>query len=58
VKLLIEDLVKVGPVASLAVIAVAFAIGIIASVRADRSYPQADEHREERRAEAHARSGF
>jgi tellurite resistance protein TerC len=58
VKLLIEDLVKVGPVASLAVIAVAFTIGIIASVRADRSDPQADEHREERRAEAHARSGF
>jgi tellurite resistance protein TerC len=58
VKLLVEDLVKVGPVASLAVIAVAFAIGIIASIRADRSDPQAEEHREERRAEAHARSGF
>ena len=48
VKLLIEDLVYVGPVASLAVIAVAFAIGIGLSVRADRHDPQAEEHREER----------
>ena len=48
VKLLIEDLVKVGPVPSLAVIAVAFAVGIALSVRADRRDPQAEEHREER----------
>jgi TerC family integral membrane protein len=48
VKLLIEDLVYVGPVASLAVIAIAFAIGIALSVRADRHDPQAEEHREER----------
>ena len=48
VKLLIEDLVYVGPVESLAVIAVAFAIGIALSVRADRHDPQAEEHREER----------
>jgi tellurite resistance protein TerC len=48
VKLLIEDLVKVGPVPSLAVIAVAFTIGIVLSVRADRRDPQAEEHREER----------
>ena len=48
VKLLIEDLVYVGPVASLAVIAVAFTIGILLSVRADRRDPHADEKREER----------
>ena len=48
VKLLIEDLVKIGPVESLAVIAVAFTIGIILSVRADRHDPQVEEHREER----------
>jgi tellurite resistance protein TerC len=48
VKLLVADLVKVGPVASLAVIAVAFTIGILLSVRADRHDPQAEEHREER----------
>jgi len=57
VKLLAEDLVKVGPLASLAVIAVAFTIGILLSIRADRHDPQAEEHREERRA-AHARSGL
>jgi tellurite resistance protein TerC len=48
VKLLIEDLVKIGPVESLVVIAIAFTIGIVLSVRADRRDPQADEHREER----------
>jgi tellurite resistance protein TerC len=48
VKLLIEDLVYVGPVVSLAVIAVAFTIGILLSVRADRRDPHADEKREER----------
>src|SRR5688572_16746170 len=48
VKLLIEDLVKVGPVASLAVIAVAFTIGIVLSIRADRRDPHAEEHRRER----------
>jgi tellurite resistance protein TerC len=57
VKLLAEDLVKVGPVASLAVIAVAFTVGIVLSIRADRHDPQAEEHREERVAEIHARSG-
>ena len=40
VKLLAEDLVKVGPLASLAVIAVAFTIGIVLSVRADRQDPR------------------
>jgi hypothetical protein len=40
------------------VIAVAFTIGIVLSVRADRKDPRAEEHREERRAEVHARSGM
>jgi tellurite resistance protein TerC len=48
VKLLIEDIVKIGPVPSLAGIAVAFTIGIWLSVRADRNDPNADEKREER----------
>ena len=48
VKLLIEDLVKVGPVESLAVIAVAFTVGILLSIRADRRDPKAEENREER----------
>ncbi|MEA2366895.1 MAG: tellurite resistance protein TerC [Thermoleophilaceae bacterium] len=53
VKLLIEDLVKVGPVASLAVIAVAFTIGIVLSLRADKNDPDVDEHRDERVASMH-----
>ncbi|MBN1530933.1 MAG: TerC/Alx family metal homeostasis membrane protein [Thermoleophilaceae bacterium] len=48
VKLLIEDIVKIGPVPSLAMIAVAFTIGIWLSVRADRRDPHAEEKREER----------
>jgi tellurite resistance protein TerC len=48
VKLLIEDLWKIGPVESLVVIAVAFAIGIGLSIRADKRDPQAEEHRRER----------
>jgi tellurite resistance protein TerC len=48
VKLLVEDLVKVGPVASLAVIATAFTIGILLSIRGDRRDPEADLHRRER----------
>ena len=48
VKLLIEDVIKIGPVVSLAVIAVAFAIGIALSIRADRRDPDADRKREER----------
>jgi tellurite resistance protein TerC len=50
VKLLLEDLVKVGPVASLAVIALAFTIGILLSIRADRRDPDAEEKRSERAA--------
>ena len=48
VKLLIEDVVKVGPVVSLLIVAAAFAIGITASVIADRRDPDADAKREER----------
>jgi tellurite resistance protein TerC len=48
VKLLVEDLVEVGPLASLAVIAVAFTVGILLSVRADRRDPHAEERRRER----------
>jgi tellurite resistance protein TerC len=48
VKLLIEDLYKVGPVASLGVIAVAFTIGIWLSIRADKRDPHAEQHQEER----------
>jgi tellurite resistance protein TerC len=48
VKLLIEDFVKVGPVASLAIIAVAFTVGIVLSIRADRRDPDAELHRRER----------
>jgi tellurite resistance protein TerC len=47
-KLLIEDLVYVGPIASFAVIAAAFTIGIVASVLADRRDPDAERRREER----------
>jgi tellurite resistance protein TerC len=41
VKLLIEDLVKIGPLPSLAIIAAAFAVGIAASLLADRRGTQA-----------------
>ena len=48
VKLLAEDLVHVGPVVSLVVIAVAFTIGILLSIRGDRRDPDAARHRRER----------
>ena len=48
IKLLIEDIYKLGPIASLLVVAVAFAIGIIASIIADRRDPDSDAKREER----------
>jgi tellurite resistance protein TerC len=51
VKLLIEDLVKIGPVASLLIVAACFATGMIASVIADRRDP---EGAAERRAEPSA----
>ncbi len=48
VKLLIEDLVKVGPVASLVVIGVMFTGGILLSIRADRRDPDSERKRKER----------
>ena len=48
VKLLAEDLYKAGPVLTLVIVFVAFAIGIIASVVADRRDPDAEAKREQR----------
>jgi tellurite resistance protein TerC len=48
VKLLLEDVYKIGPVGSLAIVAVAFAIGIVASLVADARDPDADAKRAER----------
>ena len=48
VKLLIEDIYKIGPVGSLALVAVAFAVGIIASLIADARDPDAEAKRAER----------
>src|SRR5215203_3621812 len=48
VKLLAEDLYKAGPVLTLVVVFVAFAIGIAASVIADRRDPDAEAKRDER----------
>jgi tellurite resistance protein TerC len=48
VKLLLEDVYKVGPVASLLVVAAAFAIGIVASLIGDAQDPDAEERQEER----------
>ncbi len=45
IKLLIEDIYKIGPVASLALVAIAFAIGIIASIIADKRDPDIEEKR-------------
>jgi tellurite resistance protein TerC len=55
VKLLLEDVVHVGPLGSLVAIAVAFTIGILLSIRGDRRDPDAAQHRRDR-AEA-MRSG-
>ena len=48
VKLLVEDVVHIGPLASLAIIAVLFTIGIVASLLADRNDPDSDRKQEER----------
>ena len=48
IKLLIEDLVKIGPVVSLLIIAVLFTIGIVASIIADHRDPDAARKREQR----------
>jgi tellurite resistance protein TerC len=45
VKLLVEHWVKIGPVASLALVAIAFAIGIAASLLGDRRDPAGAEER-------------
>jgi tellurite resistance protein TerC len=46
VKLLLEDLVKLGPIASLALVAVAFIVGIVASIVGDRRDPAGKAARE------------
>ena len=48
VKLLIEDVYKIGPEASLGMVAVCFAVGIVASLIADARDPDADAKRAER----------
>jgi tellurite resistance protein TerC len=48
VKLLLEDTYKVGPEASLAMVAFCFAVGIIASLIADSRDPHSEEKRAER----------
>ena len=48
VKLLIEDLVEIGPLPTLAGVALLFAGGIVASIVADRRDPDAERKREER----------
>ena len=56
VKLLLEDLYKVGPVLTLVIVFVAFTIGIIASLVADSRDPDAEAKREER-TESMTKSG-
>jgi len=56
VKLLIEDLYKVGPVLTLVIVFVAFTIGIVASLIADSRDPDAEAKREER-SESMTKSG-
>ncbi len=51
VKLLIEDLYKVGPLVSLAIVVVAFVVGITASVIADRRDPRDTEELQAERAD-------
>ena len=48
VKLLIEDIYKIGPEASLGMVAICFAIGIGASLIADARDPDSDAKRAER----------
>jgi tellurite resistance protein TerC len=48
VKLLIEDLVTIGPVVSFLFVAASFAVGILLSIAADRRDPDAELKREER----------
>jgi hypothetical protein len=48
VKLLIEDLYKIGPVTSLLIVAACFIVGIVASLIADARDPEAAAKQEER----------
>jgi tellurite resistance protein TerC len=48
IKLLLEDVYKLGPVASLGVVAACFVVGIVASIVADRRDPDAERHQAER----------
>jgi tellurite resistance protein TerC len=48
VKLLIEDLVEIGPVVSLGFVAASFTVGILASIVADRRDPDSEARRAER----------
>ena len=48
IKLLLEDVYKIGPVGSLALVAACFIIGIVASLIADKRDPEGAEEREER----------
>jgi tellurite resistance protein TerC len=48
VKLLLEDVYKIGPVASLLIVAACFAVGIVASLVADARDPEAAAKQEER----------
>jgi TerC family integral membrane protein len=57
VKLLIQDVVEVGPVASLLSVAALFVVGITASLLADRGDPDAERKRQERREAVRRRSG-
>ena len=57
IKLLLEDVYKVGPLPSLAIVAVAFTIGIVASLVADRREPGDAERRKERLEAAHGGGG-
>ena len=57
IKLLTEDLYKVGPLPSLAGVALAFTIGIVLSLRADRRDPEGVRERHERQAQARSVDG-
>jgi tellurite resistance protein TerC len=54
VKLLTEDLVHIGPLASFAMVAGVFTIGIVASIVADMRDPELEETRRRRSERAHA----
>jgi tellurite resistance protein TerC len=57
IKLLLEDVYRVGPLPSLAIVAVAFTVGIVASIVADRREPGDAERRAERLEAAHGGGG-